>query len=263
MTVNDVLGWGCVVALSASVALGHLHPFGDAGLYAQRNGSDAVPATIPADVRHVLETKCADCHSSVLNTPLYGRFAPISWLLERDIVEARQHMNLSDWNSYTPDHQDELKAEIVQQVRSGKMPVLQYRMVHWPSSVTPAELEALVAWAHGSPAGGDLASHALQPGDATRGQAVFEKRCTGCHSLTTDREGPRLQGVFGRPTASVPGFPYSASLRNAHTVWNADSLEKWLTEPDSFIAGSNMDFRVPKPQERRDLITFLAKSSGK
>jgi cytochrome c len=96
-----------------------------------------------------------------------------------------------------------------------------------------------------------------------RGQAVFEKRCTGCHALTTEREGPRLQGVFGRTVGAVPGFPYSHALREAHTVWNAESLDKWLTEPDSFLAGSNMDFRVPKPQERRDLIAFLAKSSGK
>jgi cytochrome c len=47
---------------------------------------------------------------------------------------------------------------------------------------------------------------------------------------------------------------------SVHGVWNAQSLDKWLTDPDSFVAGSNMDFRVPHPQERKDLISFFAQA---
>ena len=39
------------------------------------------------------------------------------------------------------------------------------------------------------------------------GQALFEKRCTGCHNLDADHEGPRLRGVFGRPAGKVKTFP--------------------------------------------------------
>jgi cytochrome c len=35
-------------------------------------------------------TKCADCHSTQTRMPLYGRFVPLSWLMERDIVKARE-----------------------------------------------------------------------------------------------------------------------------------------------------------------------------
>jgi len=98
---------------------------------------------------------------------------------------------------------------------------------------------------------------ATGPGDTSRGKTVFEKRCTGCHALTTSHEGPPLAGVFGRHIASVSGFPYSPALRQSNVVWDEYSLDRWLTEPDSFIANSNMDFRVPKTQERRDLIAYF------
>ena len=50
----------------------------------------------------------------------------------------------------------------------------------------------------------------LEHGDAVRGKAVFEKRCTGCHAMDVDREGPRLAGVFGRKAGSIGGLHYSA-----------------------------------------------------
>ncbi|MGB8538470.1 MAG: heme-binding domain-containing protein [Acidobacteriaceae bacterium] len=41
--------------------------------------------------------KCADCHSSETRWPVYARVAPGSWLIERDIVAARKHTDLSRW----------------------------------------------------------------------------------------------------------------------------------------------------------------------
>jgi cytochrome c len=81
--------------------------------------------------------------------------------------------------------------------------------------------------------------------------------------MASDREGPRLQGVFGRTSGTVEGFTYSAALKNAHIVWNEYSLEKWLTDPDVLVPGNNMEFHVPKPQERRDLVEFLRQNTNK
>ena len=100
-------------------------------------------------------------------------------------------------------------------------------------------------------------------GDAVRGNAVFEKRCTGCHALEQDREGPRLKGVFGRTAGSVPGFDYSDALRNSHIVWDETTLERWLTDPQTMVPGANMDFYVAKPDERADVIEFLKEQSEK
>ena len=98
-------------------------------------------------------------------------------------------------------------------------------------------------------------------GDAVRGKAVFEKRCTGCHAIEQDREGPHLKGVFGRAAGSVPGFDYSGALRNSHIVWDEATLERWLTDPQTMVPGVNMDFYVAKPDERADVIEFLKEQS--
>jgi cytochrome c len=51
-------------------------------------------------------------------------------------------------------------------------------------------------------------------------------------------------------------------LKNAHIVWNDMTLEQWLTDPDTLVPGNNMGFHVAKPQERRDLISFLKQSTA-
>src|SRR5215469_106892 len=80
--------------------------------------------------------------------------------------------------------------------------------------------------------------------DAVAGRAAFEKRCTGCHALDHDKEGPRLAGVLGRKAGSVPGFPYSDAVRKSAVVWNEAVIDKWMTDPDSVIPDSDMAFRL-------------------
>ncbi len=99
-------------------------------------------------------------------------------------------------------------------------------------------------------------------GDPVQGKALFEKRCTGCHSLDRDKEGPRLGNVYGRHAGTVGSFAYSDALKSAHVTWDANSLDKWLTDPDSVIPDNDMSFRVSKPEERRDIIEFLRRNAG-
>ena len=99
--------------------------------------------------------------------------------------------------------------------------------------------------------------------DADRGKAIFEKRCTGCHALAIDKEGPRLGGIFGRTAGSVPTFTYSDAVKKSGVTWDAAALDKWLTEPDAFIPDSNMAFRVADAGERSAIIAYLKQLSGK
>jgi cytochrome c len=251
--------------VAASLLLAHVHVFGDAGLSGAQAAQAPIPerAPIPSDARAILIAKCADCHSTQTHAPIYSYFAPISWLMERDIVEGRKHMNLSQWDSYSADQQQTFAAKIVQETKSHDMPLPQYQMIHWNTRITDADVRVFSQWAHGSSTPPDPFAPATVDGDPLRGGALFEKRCTGCHSLTTNREGPILQGVYGRTTGSVFAFPYSAALKNAHIEWNDQSLDKWLADPDAFLPGNNMDFLVAKPQERKDIIAYFKQSAGK
>lgn len=100
-------------------------------------------------------------------------------------------------------------------------------------------------------------------GDAFVGKQLFEKRCTGCHALDRDKEGPRLGNVYGRQAGSIPSFKYSDGLKSAHLVWDSHLLDRWLTDPDSVVPDNDMTFHVPSVQERADIIRFLELSSGK
>lgn len=100
-------------------------------------------------------------------------------------------------------------------------------------------------------------------GDPGRGQDLFRKRCTSCHNLDTEKEGPRLRGVFGRKAGTVPSFKYSDALKGAAIVWDADSLDKWLTDTDKFIPDNDMSLSFKKPDERADIIAYLKQLSGK
>ena len=100
------------------------------------------------------------------------------------------------------------------------------------------------------------------PGDARHGQEVFQRRCISCHNLDSEKEGPRLRGVFGRKSASVASFSYSDALKGAKLTWDADTLEKWLADSDKFIPDSDMNLVVKNPQERADIIAYLKQLSS-
>jgi cytochrome c len=110
---------------------------------------------------------------------------------------------------------------------------------------------------------GALSVNAANAGDPIRGKDLFEKRCGGCHSLDADKEGPRLRNVYGRKAGSISSFKYSDALKGAQFTWDQNSLDRWLTNTESVIPDNDMDFHVPKADERADIIEYLRVSSGK
>lgn len=93
--------------------------------------------------------------------------------------------------------------------------------------------------------------------DSERGRALYEARCSGCHSVEAHRIGPLHRGVFGRRAGSAPGYPYSDALRRSAIVWGAAALDAWLANPEALVPGQKMGFSVAEPQDRRDLIAYL------
>jgi cytochrome c len=92
---------------------------------------------------------------------------------------------------------------------------------------------------------------------------LFERRCGGCHAIDRDKEGPRLGGVYGRTAGSVDSFEYSDALKASGIVWNAETLDKWLANPDQLVPHNNMSFHLENGGERRDIIDYLGNISGK
>jgi cytochrome c len=108
---------------------------------------------------------------------------------------------------------------------------------------------------------GGTASADPLTGDSASGQSLFEHHCGACHSLTANRVGPILSGVYGRHAGTVPGFNYSEAVKSSSVVWDAASIDKWLTKPQDFIPGQRMNFNISDPQKRADIIAYLKTAS--
>ena len=100
-------------------------------------------------------------------------------------------------------------------------------------------------------------SLALLAQSSADGKALFERRCGGCHALDRDKEGPRLGGVYGRTAGSLDSFQYSDALKKSKLKWAADTLDKWLTDPEKLVPNNDMTFHVDKAAERSEIIAYL------
>ncbi len=93
-----------------------------------------------------------------------------------------------------------------------------------------------------------------------RGKEVFGRRCTGCHAIDSNKEGPRLRGVYGRQAAGAPKFAYSEALKKAGVRWDEATLSRWLSDPQAMAPNSDMDFRLSDAGERTAVIAYLKTS---
>jgi len=132
------------------------------------------------------------------------------------------------------------------------------------NAITGCALSAMVCALLAAPPARSIApADGVIKGDPVRGHAVYQSRCTACHSLDHSRIGPSHRGVFDRLAASVPGFDYSPALKHSGVRWTAANLNSWLTNPEAFIPGQKMGYQVPDPVDRRDIIAFLASPAAR
>lgn len=103
----------------------------------------------------------------------------------------------------------------------------------------------------------------LKAADAGRGQKGFSK-CTSCHTPEkggANKVGPNLWGVVGGPKGHLEGFKYSGGFVDRHKAgekWTYADLDKFLTDPKAFVAGTAMGFAgIKDPADRADVIAYL------
>jgi cytochrome c len=100
-----------------------------------------------------------------------------------------------------------------------------------------------------------------QRGDVGHGERMY-RACIPCHSLEPNRNmtGPSLADLWNRKAGSLPSFPrYSNPLKSSSgIVWNDDTLDAWIKDPQYFIPGNTMTFAGMKDaRQRADLLAFL------
>jgi hypothetical protein len=101
---------------------------------------------VPLEVKDVLRRSCYNCHSHETVWPWYASVAPASWLIVRDVNEARAHLNFSRWNLLNPKDRLHMMREIWNEVDAGHMPLWYYLPLHPDAKLTEQDISTLRGW---------------------------------------------------------------------------------------------------------------------
>lgn len=112
---------------AARVVIGLLVLFGLIQLIPYGRDHENPPSTVgvawaSTNVEKLAMKHCADCHSNMTKWPGYTNVAPLSWLVQSDVTEGRQHLN---WSVGCGEIDD-----VGEVVANGEMPPLQYKLKH-------------------------------------------------------------------------------------------------------------------------------------
>ena len=101
------------------------------------------PTWDSARTRSLAVRACYDCHSNEVNTPWYGKIAPVSWWITNHVNNGRAASNFSDWHGST----GEGAQEAAQTALDGSMPPSYYTWLglHSGAKLTQVERQELAS----------------------------------------------------------------------------------------------------------------------
>ena len=114
--------------------------------YGDRAAALNARTSVPAGVMSTLRRACFDCHSYETRWPWYSALPVASWLVERDVEEARGQLNFSRWAHYDSYDRADMLDKVCDLATSREMPVWQYRLLHSEARLSDMDVAQLCAW---------------------------------------------------------------------------------------------------------------------
>ena len=98
------------------------------------------------------------------------------------------------------------------------------------------------------------------------GQVIFNNACRTCHTVEPgdNRLGPTLAGIIGRKAGSLPDYAYSDAMKKSSVVWDEATLDRFIGNPDSVVAGNNMKpySGMTSTEDRAAIVAYLKAQAG-
>ncbi|HEY4358758.1 MAG TPA: cytochrome P460 family protein [Acidobacteriaceae bacterium] len=201
----------------------------------------------PDDARHVLQTSCYSCHSNERRLAWFDEVVPAYWLVRKDILDARSHLNFSTLGEKPAGVQRAELFEAVNMVQFGAMPLPSFLALHPDARVNAADLEKLkdylAPWGDTPPVQVDPAGFSApdQTGPEYNGLA-FDPSWKSWHLLSvTDRgDNDTFRFILGNDIAAQAAHdghthPWPDGARFAKVAWQQRSTPDGLVAPGQFI----------------------------
>lgn len=103
--------------------------------------------TVPENVHAILQKACYDCHSNNTNYPWFDQIQPVMWWVTHHINEGKEHLNFSEFATYSTKKQTKKIDEIGDVVSDDEMPLESYTLMHKEARLTPEEKDLISNWA--------------------------------------------------------------------------------------------------------------------
>jgi hypothetical protein len=143
MIKKILIGLGAVAIAAVGGSL--IHPFGPPTV-AGAGQTIFHDAQVEPETLALFQKACQNCHSQNTEWPWYSHVAPVSWLIARDVQQARSHMNLSQWQDYSAEERLTLLSAIGSAARNHEMPPQRYLMIHPEARLTDEERQQIYRW---------------------------------------------------------------------------------------------------------------------
>lgn len=106
---------------------------------------------VPKEVKEIIKTSCADCHSNTTKYPWYNNIAPVSWILAHHVNEGKEHLNFSEWMTYNNNQKKHIIKHLKEELKEKGMPLESYLWIHKDAKMTEVQYETMLNWVNSIP----------------------------------------------------------------------------------------------------------------
>ena len=101
---------------------------------------------VPKNIETALRTSCYDCHSDNTNYPWYSYIQPVRSFLEGHIKDGKKELNFNEFGNYSSRKQRSKLDAISKQIKTDKMPLSSYTLIHGNAILTSTQKEDILNW---------------------------------------------------------------------------------------------------------------------
>ncbi len=103
--------------------------------------------TTSKEVELMIKTSCYDCHSNQAVYPWYSYIAPASFVIGNHIIEGKEHLNFSKWESLSKLDKAEALDDLIEEIDEKEMPLKGYVFAHPKAKLSTEDRNKISAWA--------------------------------------------------------------------------------------------------------------------